>query len=272
VGEERWPDLPYEAWRDTRATLHLYLQIVGKLRRQLAPAEPHYGNLPLYVTARGITTSPLPHPNGVFDLDMDLVDHAVSVRTVEGGVERVKLEPRAVADFHAELGAALGRAQRAVELPAEPSELADPMPFREDRVHSAYDAEAVNRFWRLLVAVDAVLKEHRARYAGRTTPVQLFWGSLDLTYSRFAGTDDAQEFAAGFWPGDETTRFPAFYAYTVPKPDGIEGAAVEPEAAGWSTELGEHVLPYDDVRTAADPHASLWSFLASTFRAGGIRE
>jgi Family of unknown function (DUF5996) len=271
VDDERWPELPYEAWRDTKQTLHLYLQIIGKLRRQLAPPKPHYGHLPLYVTARGVMTSPLPHSNGVFDIDVDFVDHAVSVRTVEGHTEQVPLEPRAVADFHAELEAALERANRAVELPAEPSELTDPVPFREDHVHSAYDATAANRFWLILVEVDAVLKEHRAGYAGKTTPAQLFWGSLDITYSRFAGADDAQEFAAGFWPGDETTRYPAFYAYTVPKPDGIESAAVEPEAAHWSAELGEHLLPYDDVRTAADRHAALWSFLESTSVAGGIR-
>ena len=182
-----WPELPYETWRETRDTLHMYLQIVGKVRLTLAPMEPQWGQVPLYVTARGLNTSPIPHANGVFDIDVDFTEHSVSVRTVAGALERVTLEPRSVADFYALLMTALDRAGVPTTITERPSEVPDPIPFSEDTVHASYDREAVTRFWRALTSIDAVMKEHRARFLGRVSPVQFFWGTFDLAYTRFSG-------------------------------------------------------------------------------------
>src|SRR5581483_2866664 len=260
-----WPELPYASWRETRDTLHLYLQVVGKVRHTLSPKQADWGHAPLYLTARGLTTSPIPHPNGSFDIDVDLVDHAVSVRTVAGRVDRIRLEPRTVADFYAVLMDVLEGAGLGVEIATVPSDVPDGIPFPEDALHKSYEPEQANRFWRVLVCVDRVLKEHRSRFAGKASPVQLWWGSFDLAYSRWA---EGSESAAGFWPGDARHPLPAFYAYTTPKPDGIEGARVEPAGTAWSVELGEFLLPYDDVRTAVDPRESLLAFLDSTWAAG----
>jgi hypothetical protein len=273
-----WPELPYEAWRDTRDTLHMYLQIVGKVRLALAPMEPQWGQVPLYVTARGLNTSPIPHRNGVFDVDVDFVAHEVSVRTAAGAVERIALEPRTVADFHALLMAALEQAGAPVAVTELPSEVPDPIAFPEDDVHRSYDAEWANRWWRTLVSVDSVLKEHRARFLGRHTPVQFFWGTFDLAYTRFSGrpaepppgadlimrlSANAEEVCAGFWPGDERLSEPAFFAYAYPAPAGIEAGE------RWNAELGEFVLPYEAVRMSADPRRTLLEFLDRTYRAAG---
>ncbi len=274
-----WPELPYEAWRDTRETLHMYLQIIGKVRLALAPMEPQWGQVPLYVTARGLNTSPIPHPNGVFDIDVDFTEHAVSVRTVAGALERVSLEPRSVADFYALLMAALDRAGVPTTITERPSEVSNPIPFPEDIEHSSYEPEPAHRFWRALTSVDAVMKEHRARFLGRVSPVQFFWGTFDLAYTRFSGRPadpppnadvimrtaaNAEETCSGFWPGDERLSEPAFFSYAYPAPPGIEA-----RADGWNTALGEFVLPYEAVRTAADPRRTLLDFLESTYRAAG---
>jgi hypothetical protein len=263
-----WPDLPYAAWRDTRDTLHMYLQIVGKVQHTLSPKEADWGHAPLRLTARGLATRPIPHANGVFDIDVDLVGHTVSVRTTDGRVETIALEPRSVAAYYGLLLGVLDRLGRPVEISVEPSDVPGGIPFPEDTVHASYDPEWANRFWRVLVAVETVLQEHRARFRGARSPVWLWWGSLDLSYSRSVGEAHA---AAGFWPGDERFREAAFYAYTSPRPDGIEDAAHEPEAAFWSTELGEFLLPYDAVRAAADPREALLAFLETTYRAGAER-
>jgi len=260
-----WPELPYASWRDTRDTLHLYLQVVGKIRHTLSPKQADWGHAPLYVTARGLTTSPIPHPNGVFDIDVDLVDHVVSVRATEGGGGWIRLEPRSVAVFYAELMALLEHLGRHVEIVTTPSDIGDGIPFPEDEAHASYEPEQANRFWRVLVCIDSVLKEHRARFEGRVSPVQLWWGSFDLAYSRW---HDDRESAAGFWPGEARHPLPAFYAYTKPKPSAIETAALEPEAARWSDELEEFLLPYDEVRTASDPRRTLLAFLDSAYEAG----
>ena len=281
-----WPELPYERWRDTEQTLHRYLQVVGKLRLALSPAEPEWGQVPLYLTARGLTTSPLPHPDGVFDVEVDLVDHLVSIRTARGVVEGLPLEPRSVADFYAELLAALARAGVPVEISPLAVEIPDPIPYPEDRDHASYDPEWAARFHQVLLLVDAVLKEHRGRFRGKTSRVSFFWGSGDLAYSRFSGrlvdppldagtimrgAHDAEQACAGFWPGDDTYPRPAFFAYTWPKPAGIETAELEPDGASWDGELGEFVLPYEAVRTAPEPRRSLLAFLDSTYRAGASR-
>jgi hypothetical protein len=266
--ESGWPELPYEAWKETRDTLHMYVQIMGKVRAGLAPEEPNWGHAPLYLTARGLNTSPIPHPGGTFDIDVDLVDHVVSVRIADGRIERIRLEPRPVADFYAQLMGVLARAGLGVEISPAPSDVPDGIPFAEDDVHRSYEREWANRFWRALLSVDAVLKEHRARFLGKATPVQLWWGSFDLAYSRFSGPSADVEHAAGFWAGDE--RFPeaAFYAYTSPRPSGLETANVEPAGGFWNEELGEFVLRYDAARRSTDPRDTLLAFLESTYRAG----
>jgi hypothetical protein len=278
-----WPELPYAAWQPTRDTLHMKLQIVGKVRLALAPFEPQWGEVALYITARGLTTSPMPHPGGVFDIEVDLVDHAVLVRTVEGAVERVALRARPVAEFHAELLEALQRAGRPVEIAAEPSEVADPIPFAEDTVHRAYEPEWANRWWRVLVEVEQVMREFRAHFMGRSSMVHFFWGSFDLAVTRFNGAPaepppgsdlimresaNAEQICAGFWPGSERFGEPAFFAYAYPAPDGIADAPVRPDAAAWNADLGEFVLPYEAVRTAGDPRRALLDFLESTYAAG----
>jgi uncharacterized protein DUF5996 len=269
-----WPQLPYEEWKDTRDTLHMQLQVIGKVRLALSPLEPEWANVPLYLTGRGLWTSTIPHPAGdVFDLDLDLVDHRVDVRTGSGRVERVPLQAP-VARFYTELMDALERAGVPVEISIRPSEVPDPIPFPEDTVHAAYDAEAVTRFWRALLAVEAVLRERRARFRGKAPPVQLWWGTLDLSMSLYTGRalepppdadvitrigGDAEQFCAGFWPGDERTPYACCFAYMYPQPDGVE------RARWWSEERGEFLLPYDDVRTSDDPRRALLDFLDYTF-------
>lgn len=269
-----WPALPYEEWKDTRDTLHMQLQVIGKVRLALSPFEPQWANVPLYLTGRGLWTSTIPHPSGeVFDIDCDLVHHHVAVRTGSGQVESVALQPP-VASFYGELMAALERACVPVEISTLPSEVPDPIRFPDDTVHASYDAAAVTRFWRALLGVEAVLREHRARFRGKAPPVQLWWGSLDLTTTRFsgrpvtppAGADvitrlggDEEQFCGGFWPGDARTPYPAFFAYMYPKPDGIE------QARWWSEELGEFLLPYDEVRESGDPRQTLLDFLDDAF-------
>ena len=270
----RWPALPYAEWKDTRDTLHMQLQVVGKVRLALSPLEPQWANVPLYLTGRGLTTSTIPHPSGeVFDLDVDLVDHSATVRTGAGGVERVPLQAP-VAAFYADLMGAMDRAGVPTEISTLPSEVPDPIPFPDDTVHATYDRPAVTRFWRALLDAVSVLRERRARWPGKAPPVQLWWGSLDLSMSLYTGRPltppaDAdvitrvgateEVFSAGFWPGDARTPYPAFFAYMSPKPDGVE------LARWWNDELGEFVLPYEDVRASADPRQALLEFLDFTF-------
>jgi hypothetical protein len=265
-----WPPLPYEEWKDTRDTLHMQLQAIGKVRLALSPFEPQWANVPLYLTGRGLTTSTIPHPSGeVFDIDVDLVDHHADVRTGSGLIERVTLQAP-VARFYAELMRALERAQVPVEISTLPSEVPNPIPFPDDTVHAIYDAAAVTRFWRVLLSVEAVLREHRARFRGKAPPVQLWWGSLDLATTRYSGRPvatppdadvitrlggDEENFCGGFWPGDERTPYPAFFAYMYPKPDGVE------QAPRWDARLGEFLLPYDEVRESGDPRRTLLEFL-----------
>ena len=258
----------------------MWLQIVGKLQLALAPMEPQWSQVPLHVTARGLNPSPIPHPNAVFDVDVDFLDQVLTVRTTAGAVERVRLEPKTVADFYAELMEALVRAGVPTEITTTPTEVANRTPFPDDVEHASYEPEWANRFWHTLVSVDTVLKEHRARFRGKTSTVNFYWGSFDLGYTRFSGrlleppegadvimrfAHDAEQECFGFWPGDDTVREPIFFAYTWPKPDGIE---VVP---GWNDDLGEFVLPYEAVRTALDPRQALLDFLETTYRAGAER-
>jgi hypothetical protein len=277
---EPWPALPYEEWRPTRDTLHMYAQIVGKLRLALSPFEPEWANVPLYVTARGLSTSPMLAGSTVLDAELDLLDHALILRTSDGRVERRPLGG-AVADLYADVVAALQRLDIPVQISDVPSEVADPIPFPDDRTHDTYVPEHAARFQHVLSMVDIVMKRHHARFVGRSTPVHFFWGSFDLAMTRFSGrpasppphsgiiirySDDAEQICAGWWPGDAQSPFPAFYSYVYPPPDGIDRVAVEPPPAGWSP-LGEFVYRYDDSRSAADPEAAMLSFMHSTYEA-----
>jgi hypothetical protein len=278
-----WPELPYSAWKDTLETLHMNCQIVGKVRLSLSPFEPEWANVPLYLTARGLTTTPMAYAGLIFEIDIDLVDHQVLIATVQGETRRVALTARPVADFYADFMSNLSALGIKAGFDPVPSEVENPIPFAEDTVHAAYEPEWANRFWRVLSQVDLLLKTHRSRYQGRTTPVHFFWGSFDLANTRFSGrpaepppgagliarlSEDAEQICAGFWPGHAGFPQAAFFSYTYPKPDGIEEQVVEPGGAGWSPDLGEFALSYDDVRNSAAPEEAILQFFESTYAAG----
>jgi hypothetical protein len=274
-----WPALPYDEWRETRNTLHMYVQVIGKLRLALSPFEPQWGHVPFYLTARGLTTSTIPVGDRAIDVEFELTTHELVVRSSDGGMERRPLGG-AVADFYANVLRMLGRLDVDVTISVLPSEVSGPIPFPDDRVHGTYVKEHAGRFFRVLSLVDAVMKEHRARFRGRTTPVQFYWGTFDLALTRYSGRaveppldrgiiarlgGDAEAICCGWWPGDERVRYPAFFAYGYPAPAGINSFSVKPEAAAWSQSAGEFLLPYDAVRSAADPRGAIHDFLDSTY-------
>ena len=280
---EVWPELPYSAWKDTLATLHMNLQIVGKVRLSLRPFEPQWANVPLYLTSRGLTTTPMAHEGLIFEVVVDLIDHQVVIQTVRGETRRIALAARPVAEFYADFMSNLHALGIDAKFRPAPDEVSDPIPFAEDAVHRTYEPEWANRFWRVLAQVDLVLKDHRSRFRGRTSPVHFFWGTFDLALTRFSGravqpppgaglirrlSADAEQICAGFWPGSEQFQRAAFFAYTYPKPDGIAEQAIEPREAAWSSELGEFALPYEDVRESASPRDAILRFFESTYAAG----
>jgi Family of unknown function (DUF5996) len=279
---DEWPALPYDEWRDTCDTLHMYTQVVGKLRLALSPFEPEWANVPLYVTSRGLTTSPVPRGLRTFDAEFDFFDHELVLRTNDGQTDRLPLRAQAVADFYGAVMDLLSRLGLDVAISRGPSEVPDPIPFAEDRTHHSYDPEQVNRFFRVLSATDVVLKEHRSRFRGKTPPSHFFWGSFDLIVTRFsgravtppAGADtitryggDAEQICGGFWPGHANYPSPAFFAYGYPTPDGIDQASISPGEAGWNADLGEFIFPYDAMRTLSDPRRALLDFLETTYDA-----
>jgi Family of unknown function (DUF5996) len=275
--------MPYDDWRDTKDTLHLYTQVIGKLRLALSPPEPEWAHVAMYVTARGLTTGPIPYGDGVFQADFDLIDHALTVSTSDGGFHGIRLAPRTVADFYELVMRALRSLGIDADISATPQEVPDPIPFPEDTVHASYAAPSVTRFFQVLVQVDKVLRAHRASFLGRASVVNFFWGTFDLAYTRYSGraaeppqgaggivqrSADAEQICAGFWAGDGRYERPAFYSYMYPKREGFEREAIIPPAARWSDEMGEFLLDYDDVRTAASPAEELLAFLRSTYDAG----
>ncbi|HKD18217.1 MAG TPA: DUF5996 family protein [Thermoanaerobaculia bacterium] len=284
---EAWPDLPLERWKDTLDTLHLWTQIVGKIRLTLSPPLNHCWSDTLYVTARGLTTSPIPSGNRVFEIELDFVSHRLEIRTVDGAVEAFALAPQSVAAFYGRLFAALEKLGLRVAIHKTPNEVADPIPFDLDEVHASYDAKYANRFWRALVQSDRVFKIFRARFIGKCSPVHFFWGAPDLAVTRFSGrvapvhpggipnlpdeiTRDAYSHecsSCGFWAGSGAVAEPAFYAYAYPAPPGFAEASVRPDAAYFSKDFGEFILPYAAVRTAASPDETLLAFLQSTYDA-----
>ncbi|HXD44809.1 MAG TPA: DUF5996 family protein [Pseudolabrys sp.] len=283
---DRWPELPADAWRATRATLHLMTQIAGKIRLALTPWQNHSWHVPLYVSARGLTTSPIPDRGRTFQIDFDFIDHVLWVRTSEGHYRQVMLRPMPVAEFYAETMSALEQLGIAVTIRTMPNEIADAVPFDKDTVHASYDADAVRRFWHVLLSTDAVFKRFRTGFLGKVSPVHFFWGSFDLAVTRFSGRSapahpggvpnlpdnvareaySHEVSSAGFWPGgggvyDEA----AFYSYAYPGPARFAEARIAPKEAGWSKALGEFILPYAAMRASEDPDTTLMTFLQSTY-------
>jgi hypothetical protein len=286
---ERWPSLPYAAWKDTAATLHLWTQIVGKIRLARTPWLNHSWHVALYVSARGLTTGPIPDGGRSFEIAFDFVDHVLRIMTSDGLAREVTLRPLTVAEFYAEVMRALAALSIEVAIVTKPNEVADPIPFDRDTVHKSYDADHANRFWRVLAASHHVMSLFRSAFLGKVSPVHFFWGSFDLAVTRFSGRsaprhpggvpalpDDVAREAyshevssAGFWPGGGLAPidFATFYSYVWPAPEGFAKARVKPAAAYFHDTLGEFLLPYDDVRASADPDAALMEFLVSTYEA-----
>ncbi len=282
TAEQAWPALPLGEWLDTYATLHMWTQIVGKVRLALSPHLNHWWEVPLYVNAHGLTTSAIPYRQEIFEVEFDFVDHKLEVVTGWGRAGTIALAPRSVADFYAEFMGLLQALGIQVKIWPMPVEVANPIRFDRDRIHAAYDAESAHRFWRILLAADMVLKEFRAGFIGKSSPVHFFWGSFDLAVSRFSGrrapprpgadsiTREAYSHevsSAGFWPGGGDVPGPAFYSYVVPEPAGFPQNPVRPATAFYHPKLHEFILTYDDVRTAGDPRSYLLEFLQSTYDA-----
>jgi len=283
---ETWPALDYDAWQDSCATLHRWTQIVGKIRLAQAPAVNHWWHVPLYLTARGLTTSAMPHGARTFQIDFDFIDHQLRIEASDGRRDTLPLVPRSVAEFYGEIMGRLRALGLEVRIWTTPVEIADPIPFERDQVHAAYDPEMVNRFWRALAQIDQVMKEFRSRFLGKASPVHFFWGSFDLAVSRFSGQRappppsnpnipdlinreaySHEVSSCGFWPGNGGFGQAAFYSYAYPQPAGFADAPVTTEDAYFSGEIGEFILPYDAVRQAAAPRETLLDFLQQTYAA-----
>lgn len=281
--EPLWPTLPLEEWKDTCATLHMWTQVVGKVRAALSPHVNHWWEVPLYVTVRGLSTSAIPYNNRTFDIGFDFIDHNLAIRTSDGLTKYMPLYPRSVADFYHEFMAVLQSVGMDVKISTMPQEVPDPIPFEQDERHTAYDAEYAHRFWQVLLASDSVFKRFRARFIGKASPAHFFWGSFDLAVTRFSGrraperpgadaiTREAYSHecsSAGFWPGGGGIDNAAFYSYTVPEPPGYSQYQVRPEKAHYETGLREFILMYDDARRETSPSNAILDFLQSTYEAG----
>ena len=284
---EQWPSLPLEAWTDTYLTLHMWTQIVGKIRLAQSPWLNHSWHVTLYVTPRGLSTSPIPHGSRTFQIDFDFVDHQLTIQSSDGLTGAFQLQPQSVAAFYERLMGVLGELDLRVRISKRPNEVTNPIPFDRDETHKAYDPEYANRFWRVLVQADRVMKQFRARFIGKCSPVHFFWGSPDLAVTRFSGrrapehpggvpnlpdwvTREAYSHevsSCGFWPGGGSTSYPAFYAYAYPEPTGFEGVQVKPDGAFYSRDLREFLLPYDRVRESSSPDETLLEFLQTTYEA-----
>ncbi|MGH9665463.1 MAG: DUF5996 family protein [Bryobacteraceae bacterium] len=278
-----WPPLPLKEWEATYATLHMWTQIVGKVRLALSPRVNHWWEVPLYVTTRGMTTSSMPYGGRIVEIEFDFLDHNLAIRGSDGAGKFLPLYARSVADFYREFMAALHAIGVDVKIWPKPVEVPNPIPFPEDGQHASYDPEYVGRFHRILLQADCVLKEFRGRFVGKASPVHFFWGSFDLAATRFCGRRAPERQGAdsitreayshecssvGFWPGGGEIAGPAFYSYTSPAPEGYAEYHVLPPAAFYHKGLGEFIFMYDDVRQAADPKADLLDFCQSAYEAG----
>ena len=284
---ECWPELRLAAWKETYATLHMWTQIVGKIRLELTPKVNHWWNVPLYVSPRGLTTSIIPNGPRAFEMEFDFLEHRLTIQTADGQSASVALAPRSVADFYSEVVSTLSSLGIEVHIWRMPVEVADPIPFDQDKVHNAYDRESVGRLWRILLSVDEVFKVFRSRFVGKSSPVHFFWGSFDLAITRFSGRRAPERndpdpvlrkimqeayshevISAGWWPGSGEIHEAAFYCYAAPTPAGFSDQRVLPREAFYHSGLGEYLLMYDDVRRAKSPSGMLMDFLQSTYEAG----
>ena len=292
---ELWPALPLDEWQDTYATLHMWTQVVGKIRLAQTPLINHWWNVPLYVTARGLTTSVMPYKGRTFEIDFDFVDHQLLIKLSDGTTAAVALVPQSVADFYREVMKTLNSLGLKIKIWPVPVEVQDPIPFEQDNKTASYNAEYANRFWRILVQADKVFTEFRSRFIGKCSDVNFYWGSFDLAVTRFSGrrapkregadkiTREAyshEVISHGFWPGvrasgpversksDGMIHAPAFYSYTAPEPPGLKQAPVRPPQAFYGTVVNEFILLYEDVRSAAAPEDLLLEFMQSTYEAG----
>jgi hypothetical protein len=279
---DAWPALPLSEWADTYATLHLWTQIVGKVRLALSPRVNHWWEVPLYVNARGLTTSAIPYGKGIFEIQFDFIDHRLDITTSRGEQKQMRLEPRTVSDFYAELMSILQSLGIDVHIWNLPAEIPNAIRFEKDVTHGAYDPKYANALWRILVSTDAVFKEFRSRFVGKVSPVHFFWGAFDLAVTRFSGRRAPERPGAdsinreayshevcsvGFWPGGGDVKGAAYYAYAVPQPPGFDERPVRPGAAFYSKPMGEFLLMYDDVRAAPSPREALLDFCQSTYEA-----
>jgi len=278
---DAWPKLPLAAWQDTYETLHMWTQIVGHIRMALTPLVNHWWNVPLYVSARGLTTSPIPYQRRIFEIRFDFIGHKLIIETSDGDIKSLDLAPRSVANFYADLMRTLHSLGIDVKIHSLPDEVPNPIPFVQDETHKSYDPEYAHRFWRILVSTDTVLKEFRGRFIGKCSPIHFFWGSFDLAVTRFSGCPapsrpdtisreaySHEVISHGFWPGGGDIKSPAFYSYTSPEPPGLKTSRIRPPSALYHTALSEFILMYDDIRTSKSPEADLMDFLQSTYEAG----
>lgn len=286
MNDHRWPDITHTDWADSAKTLHLFTQVLGKIRLTTTPWTNHSWHVPLYINARGLTTSLMSHDGVDFEMRLDLVSHDVVIESTTGTVSRVGLAPGTLANFYASVMAQLRDMGVDLSIYTTPSEIPDAIPFERDHEQRPYDRDAVSRFWHALASMQRVFTEFRAGFRGKCSPVHFFWGSFDLAVTRFSGREapphpggvpnfpdwvareaySHEVSSAGFWPGGDENEA-IFYSYAYPKPDGFEEASVSPQAAEWSDRLGEFVLPYSAVRDASDPESTLMAFLQSTYDA-----
>src|SRR6266700_3905867 len=284
---EIWPALPFEEWKETCATLHMWTQVVGKIRLSLAPWTNHSWHVTLYLTARGLTTSPIPHRAGIFEIRFDFIDHELRILKTDGAAQVIKLRPKSVAAFYREVMDALSELKVDTTINTTPNEVEPAISFEQDEKHRSYDPEYANRFWRVLAQSDRVFKEFRSHFCGKCSPVHFFWGSFDLAVTRFSGrpapahpggiphlpdaiTREAysqEGDSLGFWPGNDQIPTALFYSYAYPSPDGFADAKVKPASASFHPQLREFVLPYEDVRRAESPDDMILEFAQSTYDA-----
>jgi hypothetical protein len=282
-----WPDLPLTMWAETCATLHLWTQVVGKIRLAHAPMINHWWQVPLYVTCRGLTTSPIPYGGTSFQIDFDFVSHTLVIQTSKGEIETIALGPRSVADFHAEVMGRLSGLGLHTRIWMMPVEIPDAIPFEQDRAHASYDPEYVHRFWRILLQVDRLFTRFRAHFLGKVSPVHFFWGSFDLAVTRFSGRAaprlagsspnlgdwvmqeaySHEVSSCGFWPGNGGFGKAAFYSYAYPEPQGFASAPSAPDGTYYDPDLGQFILPYDVIRQSKSPDDDLMRYLLSTYEA-----
>lgn len=283
-----WPALPWDAWKDSCDTLHLWTQVVGKVKLALTPFLNEWWNVGLEVTPRGLTTSIIPFESGAFAIDFDFIDHDITIVTSTGAKTSFALAPISVADFYRELMARLDHCGIDVTINPMPVEVPDPIPFTEDVMHASYDPDYVHRWWRILVGTVEVLQRYRSPFVGKSSPILFYWGSFDLSETRFSGrpaprlegvprffqiAEDQENVACGFWPGNPNAAGialgqAAFYSYTYPAPAGYREVLAEPKAARYDDALNEFILPYEDVRNAPSPEQAIFDFFQSTYQAG----